>query len=170
MVLVRPSIAYRDSYLTALREFQTEGRNLWLDYEATASDFASFVQRNLDRSDPTRMPAGDVPASVFWLVEGNEFVGRVTIRHRLNDQLRQYGGHIGFEIRPSHRRRGYGTTALRLALLEAGRWELQRVSVMCDAENIGSRLVIERNDGEFESEAPWEGHVVRRYWIATTKP
>ncbi len=91
-VLVTPSVAYRESYLEALREFQAEGRNTHLDAERIASDFAAFVQDLLDESEPTKLMPGRVPASTYRQVEGDTFIGRFSIRHELNDHLRKIGG------------------------------------------------------------------------------
>lgn len=61
-----------------------------------------------------------VPDSVFFLLDTdkNRLLGAVNIRHYLNDVLLQSGGHIGDGIRPSERRKGYGTEIIRLALIE----------------------------------------------------
>lgn len=55
------------------------------------------------------LPKGFAPESVFWLIDDEEFIGRASIRHELTPHLREIGGHIGYEIRPSKRRQGYGT-------------------------------------------------------------
>jgi predicted acetyltransferase len=87
---------------------------------------------------------------VFWLVDGETYVGRVNLRHRLNPRLRRLGGHIGYEIHPSLRRRGYGTRALALALERARALGLHRVLLVCAEENVGSRRIIEANGGRLE--------------------
>ncbi|WP_369699470.1 GNAT family N-acetyltransferase [Deinococcus sp. YIM 77859] len=50
------------------------------------------------------------------MVEGDTYLSRVSIRHTLNARLREFGGHIGYEIRPSVQRQGYGKLLLALAL------------------------------------------------------
>ncbi|WP_261664423.1 GNAT family N-acetyltransferase [Deinococcus sp. Marseille-Q6407] len=76
---------------------------------------------------PAEPPAGFVHSEYRWLVEGKTYLGRVSLRHTLNDHLRESGGHIGYEIRPSQQRRGYGTLILRLALERARELGLERV-------------------------------------------
>ena len=163
--LVRTDAGYKESYLRALEEFHAEGSRLELDAKSLSEDFEGFVQRLLDGADASKVRPGWVPDTVLWIVEGEEFVGRVSIRHRLSDDLLRIGGHIGYEVKPTRRRQGYGKSALRLALSEARQLGLRRVLVTCDSENTGSRKIIEANGGQLENETELEGRLVRRYWI-----
>src|SRR6266550_2054991 len=99
--LSKPSEAYRDSYLQALREFHAESRNLKYDIERVSEDFGAFVRSLHEQSDRSKLAEGIVLATILWLIEKDEFIGRVSIRHELNEQLLVVGGHIGYEIRPS---------------------------------------------------------------------
>jgi predicted acetyltransferase len=94
-------------------------------------------------------------------------VGCVRLRLGLTPDLENEGGHVGYDVRPSARRRGYGTTLLRLALVEARALGLERVLVTCDDDNIGSIQVIERNGGVFSGSGVSKktGKTVRQYWI-----
>jgi predicted acetyltransferase len=163
--LIPPRTEYRESYLDALREFHAENRNLHIDYEFARRDFDAFVRDLLARRD--QLLPGRVPESVFWLVEENTYIGRLALRHSLNHSLRQIGGHIGYEIRPTQRRRGYGTLILKLGLREAAAIGLERALVTCDEDNIGSARIIEANGGVLNDTVVIEGHraPVRRYWI-----
>ncbi len=166
-VLARPSTAYRDSFLAAAREFAAEGGSSVYVPAMPPADFDAFVRAQQDRVERARLPPGLVPETVLWLVDGAEFIGRISIRHELNESLRTIGGHIGYAIRPSRRRQGWGTTILRLALPETRALGLRRVLVTCDADNIGSRKIIEANGGRLENEItlPGEPTPKRRYWI-----
>ena len=108
-----------------------------------------------------------VPSSEFWLVKGRRILGRVSIRHRLNAGLEIEGGHIGYDIRPSERRKGYGTLLLALALKEARALGLKRVLVTCDTDNTGSAKIIEKNGGVFDGHetSPRTGKQINQYWI-----
>ncbi|WP_339096658.1 GNAT family N-acetyltransferase [Deinococcus sp. VB343] len=171
--LVRPSAKYKGSFLDAVREAQATGSGLgdtlkWNPDDISA-DFEGLL-RDLTRYEPGNdLPDGFVHSEYRWLVEGEEYLGRVSIRYTLSDSLREFGGHIGYEIRPSARRKGYGTLILRLALERARDIGIGDVLVSCDVDNLGSRGVIEANGGVLEGEFEVPHHQekpIRRYWIA----
>ncbi|GIL09359.1 MAG: hypothetical protein BroJett033_8700 [Chloroflexota bacterium] len=165
--LAEPSAAYKASFLEAVREFQRETRYLEYDPDSLLDSdrFAALVAHLADlRSSP---PPGWVPANELWLVSGSEYIGRASIRHELSESLRQYGGHIGYEIRPSRRRQGYGTLICRLALEHARTLGIQRALITCDETNVASRRIIEANGGRFEKAVQVEGRPVRtlHFWV-----
>ena len=92
-------------------------------------------------------------------------VGRSSIRFELNDFLRVEGGHIGYAVRPAHRRRGYATEILRQSLIVARAGGVDRALVTCDDDNVGSAAVIEANGGVLENIIDVDGVPLRRYWI-----
>jgi predicted acetyltransferase len=163
--LTEVDTSYRDTYLEAVREFQTEGRYLDWMVEELLVQFPQFVQSLQARK--THPLPGRVPETVYWLVDGETFIGRLSLRHELNPSNSLVGGHIGYEIRPSRRRQGYGTAILRLGLEKARDMGLQQVLVTCDDTNIGSRKIIEINGGIWQDTNTIPGHSVpvRRYWI-----
>lgn len=167
--LEKPDAQYRQTYLQALSEFRAEGdlRALHAEVFHAAPSFEMFVACLLEKSDRAKVTDGLVPESVLWLLEDDVLVGRVSIRHELNASLRELGGHIGYEIRPSRRRMGYGTRALGLALPEARNLGIERALLTCDADNLGSRRIIEKNGGLLEDESRLAGSskTHRRYWI-----
>ena len=99
--------------------------------------------------------------------QDGEYVGSLAIRHDLNDFLAAEGGHIGYSVRPSARRRGHATDALRQALPVCRDLGLNRVVLTCDDDNLGSATVIEANGGVLTKTipAPSNGQLVRHYWI-----
>jgi len=165
--LVRPSQQYRESYLQALQEFHEEGLNLHLDYDNIAADFAAFVQGLLDKEDQAKVAPRKVPDSVYWLIEGDSYIGRISIRHELNNYLTRIGGHIGYDIRSSERRKGYGKQILALALPKAREIGLKKVLLTCDNDNIASKKIIEANGGIFAGEHKVEEQEtpILHYWI-----
>lgn len=166
--LSRPHVRYQRSYIDAAHEFfkqpgPASRRPPW-NFESLEAHFDEFVETIRARThDP--LP-GYVPQTDFWLIVGDQYAGAISVRHRLNPSLARFGGHIGYEIRPSMRRRGYGTLQCKLALHEARKLGLTRVLITCDDDNIGSYKIIEANGGVLQDKVD-NGHKVltRRYWI-----
>ncbi len=171
-----PDPRVRASFAAAMAEFAAEGRgaadgtvtgryvgersDAWASDEAFAAFCATIRAQRLEE---TPRPAGFVPDTELWWVEGDEYLGRVGIRHRLTPSLLEVGGHIGYDVRPSARRRGHATAMLREALGVARELGIERALVTCDVDNIGSRTVIERNGGVLEDER--NGKL--RFWVST---
>ncbi len=160
----------KGAFMDAMGDFARE-RPPWsfaLGWEASA-DFADYVAKLANWSRGVDLPAGFVPNTFYVAVDGGTVVGRVSLRHRLNDFLRRIGGHVGYGVRPGCRRRGYATAMLRQALPIAAAKGIARVLITCDVDNVGSRKVIERCGGVFESETNDPDLAVqkRRYWIET---
>lgn len=171
--LVPPALRYQASFLDAVREAQVQGSGLgdtlnW-NLSKLAADFPAFLAALRAYEPGNTLPAGYVHSEALWLVQGDTYLGRVSLRHTLNERLREFGGHIGYEIRPSARRQGHATLALRLALVRARELGIERALVSCDVDNLGSRAVIEANGGELEGEftVPDHDKPIRRYWVPT---
>jgi predicted acetyltransferase len=97
----------------------------------------------------------------LWIVDGDVFLGSLAIRHELNDFLLNEGGHIGYSVRPSARRRGHAVKALADALPMARELGIFRALITCDEDNAGSRATIEKNGGIYEDTRNGK----RRYWV-----
>lgn len=166
--LVLPNITYKDSYLAALKEYQAENLAMYkdFDFEGVAADLEAYIELLGAQSKGERLPAGYIPHTTFWLVDGDEYIGRVDIRHELNDFLKKEGGHIGYDIRPTKRRMGYGTLALELGLKKTKELGLQEILVTCDIDNVGSNKIIKANGGVLaEKVMSSEGKEKNKYWI-----
>ncbi|HJW21998.1 MAG TPA: GNAT family N-acetyltransferase [Candidatus Limnocylindrales bacterium] len=175
--LVPPDARYRASFAAAMAEFAAEGRGAGDDRtvighyireqaEAWASDeaFAAFCAAiRAERLEETPRPTGIVPDTELWYVDGDEYLGRIGIRHRLTPRLLEQGGHIGYDVRPSARRRGHATAMLGEALRVARGLGIERALVTCAVHNVGSRTVIERNGGVLEDER----RGTLRFWVPT---
>ena len=138
--LERPDVKYKTSFMAAVREFQAAnngGRDiLRLDVNDLEHDFYGYVEGQLRFDDPAHLEPGKVLSSEFWLMDDLEFLGRIALRHELNDHLRLFGGHIGYEIRPSRQRQGLGKLMLKLVIEKAREIKLERVLITCDVDNL----------------------------------
>ena len=132
--------------------------------ERTDVELAGWVESLITESRPrTPRPAGHVPATNVWWVDGDTYLGRVQIRHQLTPYLRDVDGHIGYHVVAAHRRRGHATAMLAAALPVAAALGLDCALVTCDADNAGSRRTIEANGGLFHDQRG----VKLRYWVPT---
>lgn len=137
-----------------------------LDYHS-AEPWAEYMQRLEDQRRGESLPHGWVPGTFRIAAVGDRIVGRISIRHRLNEYLSVMGGHIGYAVVPSARRGGLATEILRQGLVIARSEGVDRVLATCDEDNIGSFTAIERCGGVLESVVPGDvdGPRKRRYWI-----
>jgi predicted acetyltransferase len=135
-------------------------------------EFDDYLKRLEDHRAGINLPERFVPSTFLvadvggdgWV--GREIVGRMSIRHRLNEFLLHEAGHIGYGVLPAHRRRGYATEILRQSLIIARSMGIDRVLVTCDDDNIGSMKTIEACGGQLENVVTAESGVTRRrYWI-----
>ena len=111
-------------------------------------------------------PNGLVPSSSFLAVCKGRVVGVIELRHRIDTPiLSSWGGHIGFSVRPSERRRGYAKEMLRQLLSVCRARGMGSVLVTCGTENIASERTITANGGVFDSEITVDGRKIKRFWI-----
>lgn len=169
LTLVKPSAEYREE-LTAYKaetlaiEPMIHGDGGW-DECATLEE---WLERLKERETEATCPPGYVPASTYLCVRRRDkrLIGFVDIRHRLNDYLLNFAGHIGYSIRPGERGKGYGKRQLALALEKCRELGLTRVLVCCDSRNARSRRVILSQGGQYEdSRRESDGGLAERYWI-----
>ena len=170
MKLVIPSQKYKKSYLAAEREFFKVGEIKAIErpyYEMMVKDFSSFLLDEENQRKGINLRKGRVSQTRYWLIDEEEYIGFVSIRHRLNAHLKQIGGHIGYQIRPSKRKKGYGTVILKYALQKVKGLGIKKVLITCDKSNIGSRKIIEANEGRLigEFKAPKHKPKILKYWI-----
>lgn len=171
--LIAPTERLHSSWLAARDEWQSgahqDGAGLRLagdDDLDSPEGFASWVERLRQQSDRS-LPVGEgrVHATHWWIVDGETYLGAIDLRHYLNALLLEGGGHIGYSVRPSARRRGLATWALGAVLLKAPVLGLDRVLLTCDDGSVGSARTIEGNGGVLDDVRSTEIGVKRRYWI-----
>ena len=171
--LITPDVRLKDSFLAAMAEFADEGRTgdgsgigrdleEWSGRWEADDGFAAYVAERVAERERVVDPTWVLNTNLWWVDDG-EYVGWMSIRHELNDWLREVGGHIGYDVRRSCRGRGHATAMLAAALPIARDLGIQRALVTCDDDNIASRRVIEHNGGVLEDLR--RGKL--RYWVPT---
>jgi predicted acetyltransferase len=175
--LVRPGPACMASFVDAMREGYSRDTlrpETPQTIAAIADDPAWFLGTLLNPPATVVLPDGSLgeraPETLLWYVEGDEFLGSVSVRHALTPTLEKWGGHIGYAVRPSARGRGYAC-AMLAGMLEHCRANLplERVMLTVNTNNPASIRVIEKNGGVLADTVPhpWvEGDQGHRYWIA----
>lgn len=130
-------------------------------YRIGYSEFKSYLQGHLEMAYGNNLSSRYVPETMYWLYVNDKPVGIGKLRHYLNDGLKEVGGHIGYTIRPSERRKGYGKIILRELLKKAKQKNISKVFITCMENNIASRKIIEVNNGRLQDIF----HGICRYWI-----
>jgi predicted acetyltransferase len=169
IILVKPTVqhkqailAYRDEFLQNQEKIHGSG-----DIEHAAS-FETWLQTCTVGEREETMPKGRVPATQYLAitVSDSKLVGMLQIRHSLNNHLKIQGGHIGYSVRKSERRKGYATQMLGTALIICKQLGIQRVLLTCASANIGSAGVIRANNGVYEKQLTLEdGSKLDHYWV-----
>lgn len=133
-------------------------------------DEIDIIQEMKDSRDRTKLKPNYVPSYDYFIVDGDKFIGQISIRTELTPKLLQFGGNIGYGIHPKYWKQGYGTMALKLGLEKAKEIGLKdKVLITCDDDNIGSYKIIEKNGGilenKIENTDDDEVFLTRRYWV-----
>lgn len=166
--LVLPTMNYKSEIMDYKREFIENGDSMdgtsGLRNSSTFEEWYSAIYDNL-KEETVR--EGLVPATTYLAisVDDGRLIGMIDIRHRLNDFLFNFGGHIGYSVRRAERHRGYATEMLALALKECIKLDIKKVLITCDKDNIASAKTIINNGGVKENEIQEEGEITERYWI-----
>jgi predicted acetyltransferase len=164
--LTRPTQRFKDSYLRAIGEM--EARQQSLHYKDLK--LPQLEELGEAEGSPPSRGEKDLPKDeLFWLVDRDEFIGRIYLIYHLTE-THMRAGQVDYFIRPSKRRQGYGKEILRLGLEKFRERGLQRILISCASDNTGSRKIIEANGGAFENEiSSWDPYgtsgIRRRYWI-----
>jgi len=164
VALIQPTVDLADDFRALAEEFSSQGEDRYRD---AARDVPAFVELCRDYAAGRNLPSDRVPQTTFWLVrDARTILGCSRLRHRLNEFLAGRGGHIGYDVRPSERRRGYGTRLLQMTLPEARRLGLTRVLITADGSNAASWRIIEKNGGQRDPGfLVSEPESLRRYWL-----
>lgn len=156
MRLVFPTLEYKQKAIEFIDEFgdtEIDGSGS-LDSMLRTATYEEWIDKVISDIDVANIKPGRVPALTYFYVreEDGRIVGMTNIRLRLNDFLRTQGGHIGYCIRPSERRKGYATSMLGEALRVCKIMGIDKVIVTCDTVNIASAKTIQNNGGVLDAE------------------
>lgn len=168
--LVKPSLDYASEIMAYRQDFLLSGDSM--DgcgnlRECTTAE--EWIKTNELTSHEETCPSDKVSSDKYLAISlvDNKVVGIIDFRHHIDHPiLSVWGGHIGYSVRPSERRKGIATEMLRLNLKECKEFGLHKVMITCDHDNIGSMKTILANGGIFERSVEVDGKVINRYWIS----
>ena len=178
MYLEEPSIMRKEQAINYINEFIVNDSKIngvgsldkFLE-EQSYEDWLEFCE-NVKTKDKAN-ELGKVPSNTYFLIrkEDNKLIGMINFRYELNEYLKRIGGHIGYGIAPSERKKGYGKVQLYLCLLKAKEKALDKVMVTCDITNTASAKTIEALGGIFEREEfeKEKNRTLKIYWINVDK-
>lgn len=168
LILVEPTMRDKAIVLSYKREFIENGDSM----DGTSGlinkeTYEAWIDELLINADESTVMDGYVPATTYLVKckKNNQLVGMINIRHKLNDFLLNLGGHIGYSVRKSERRKGYATEMLGMALIKCASLSIDRVLITCDKENFASAKTILNNGGILENEVKSQSRITQRYWI-----
>lgn len=159
-----PGPTYWKSYFESLDEIDRDGDVKGMNWDGLTTP-GQYFKDALDMKEGRNL-GSLVACTNFWIIYEDEYCGRMSIRHELNEFLRSFGGHIGYEVKTSARKKGIATKALSLAL-EYCRDELHLHDLLltCADDNIGSIKTIEKNGGTLIQKKTSENRISRFYQI-----
>lgn len=172
--LVKPSIEYSEQISSYLQEFRDSGElpsgkamhgGQGMEQYDNPADWIEYC-RLLE--NPETVPVeGWADASQYFAIRefDGKLIGLLNMRHRLTPRLEMDGGHIGYSVRPSERRKGYATEILRLGLDECRNYGFDRVLATCKAINEASKRTIIANGGILERTVFYDGAERKHYRI-----
>lgn len=166
--LILPTTKYKDEVMGYRKEFIENEESM--DGTSGLRDTKSFEEWHnaiIANLKEETVREGLVPATTYIAISSNDdrLIGMIDIRHRLNDYLLNFGGHIGYSVRKSDRQKGYATEMLALALKECKKMGMKRILLTCDKDNIASAKTILSNGGILENEVEEGDTITQRYWI-----
>lgn len=169
-----PSIERKDAIIDYLNEFVEYNSDIngtgSLDKIFEGYTFEEALERCLKcQNKEYAEKIGKCQAKTFLLIRENDnkIIGSINIRWNLNERMLRFGGHIGYSIRPTERRKGYNKINLYLGMLEAQKLGLEKVMLDCDVNNLGSDRTLKALGGFLERTEidPYDGILTNVYWF-----
>ena len=161
LFLVLPAPEHRTEYDAMMAEWSATGDRI---HPGPLRKFANDYQAFLANVDNYY----DVSSSTYFMTDSSgRILGAINIRNCLNERLLVNGGHIGYGVRPSERRKGYAKAMLSMALGKCRESKINRVLLTCEKTNLASVWTILACGGMLENEVVDEhGTTYLRYWVA----
>lgn len=172
LILVKPSKELEKSILEYRQEYYDFGETNVNGSCGIAyyNDFNEWINIVLS-IEKDKLSIDHVHASTFFSVRksDNKIIGSIQLRHFLTEDLEKHGGHIGYGIRPTERKKGYGKQQLLLVLDIAREMKLPKVMISCDKDNIASSRTAISCGGILTCENYYKDVEQQIFWINLAK-
>lgn len=145
--LLETNLTFGADVLHLLHDIEPNNGFLNNEYNLPPTDLRQHLSSLIDHANGINLPEGWVSYTTYWLFVNKKPVGISRLRHTLNDYLKELGGHIGYAIGKSERKKGYGSEILRLTIEKAYEMDINNLLLTCSITNAGSQRVIEKNNG-----------------------
>lgn len=178
IILVKPTIEYKEQAIEMMeeaKEYDANNSSIFAGYSSMQKyeSYEEWLEKLEADLDFENIKPGRVPAATYFSVRksDNRIVGTINIRYELNEYLENFGGHIGYSIRATERRKGYGRKQLLLSLEKCLEIPIDKVLLTCKENNIGSERIIKSCGGVYEDTrySAEQGYNIKRYWINLKK-
>lgn len=163
--LITPDKSYQSQWEEIMSEWDDSDKRPRIFFQES---YDIFLEKALQLSQGDNIEKSIPKSSLFFLInedKSSQIIWFFWLRHHINFPRWDYGGHIGYGVRPSERGKWYATEMLKLGLIEAQKVWIEKLFISCDDDNIASAKVIEANGGILEKYMEKDGVKMRRYWI-----
>lgn len=155
------------AFLAGLKDWVGEDLTWYTFVWKEGISHAEHLKTLESQKDIHQIAKDRVPATMFYAFVNDQIVGRLSLRHNLNDFLMMYGGHFGYAVSPKHRKKGYATEIFRQGLDHCKKFGLHTILITCAEDNIASKKLIEKFGGVLENRVlvPDINEYRLRYWL-----
>lgn len=147
--LIRLNETFYDKYKDMMDEWYADGSSIapWpLRMEYASEELFKEMLNRIDEIERGKNLGPFAASTTYWLYdnETDTLIGASNLRHYLTEEGIKLFGHIGYGIRPSQRRKGYGTALLKMTLQEAKNRNIDKVLLGAYEDNIASWKLMEK--------------------------
>lgn len=151
-----------------------EGASHWADEDMTwyafdwspGESYSSYLKKLLKNERGVEIKPTQVASSMLYAFVNGSIVGRLSIRHSLNEELSRRGGNLGYAVASKYRRKSYAKEILKQGLVYCKTIGMNKVLITCSSSNVGSVKVIEANSAQLIKQCDVDGDETCFYEIS----
>ena len=170
--LVKASTEFQNDYLAMIAaSIEADGKYPYNNIPLAQSDFSKFIQELDEEAAGIGLPEGIPPQQSYFFLLDEKVIGELRYRPKVQQPYETMNGHIGYNLHPAHRGKGYGTIALKMLLEIAKADGLAGVQIPIEGDNPASKRIVVKNGGFLEKTVVDEasGGATYCYWVDLSK-